>query len=328
MRKQTMTNEASQNNTRMPPVLTMTLNPALDIFVHVNELHPGELHRASGFNRNPGGKGINVSKALHAFGVPVLASGFLGGFNGDWIERQLSEQGISTRFVRTSVETRMNIKAVESEGKLTEFNSPSPFLSPDDWKRFDDLFESVSGNSSWVAFCGNLPEDCSPDWYQKAVERCHRHGVKTVVDTSGEALKHAVEAKPYFIKPNLEELQELAQKRLTTLKEVVAVARELVVSGISVVAVTMGSKGMVVAHEDDIFVVTVPEVEVISPVGAGDAVVAGFLHGFYHQHVFTEMVRFAAACGVAAVMKEGTAQPESADITLLLSKINIKKWEG
>lgn len=317
-----MTNQTNSS------ILTITLNPALDVFIHVEQLEPGTLHRTSQFRKNPGGKGINVAKALNAFGTPVLAAGFLGGANGDWIEHQLSEQKIANRFVKIPAETRSNVKVVERQGELTELNSPSPGLTPADWVRFDDLLEQAAQKSSWVAFCGNLPEHCPADWYRKAIIRCQQFGVKTAVDTSGEALKKAVQAKPDFIKPNLEEFQQLTGKNVTTIEEVVQAARELTAADLSTVAVTLGAGGMVVAQKKEAWIVTVPEVNVVSPVGAGDSVVAGFLHGFYHQYSIEDTVRFAAACGVCAVMKEGTAQPEPAEVTQLLSRMNIQKLEG
>ncbi|HEX6923233.1 MAG TPA: 1-phosphofructokinase [Bacillales bacterium] len=314
-------------NQEKSPILTITLNPAMDVFVHVNHLDSGTLHRASEFRKNPGGKGINVSKALNAFGTPTVASGFIGGYNGEWVKNQLMDQSIPTRFAQINEETRMNIKVVEAQGKLTELNSSSPALTSEDWTHLDGLLEQLAGDSSWVAFCGNLPGHCSPDWYEKAIQRCRELGLKTAVDTSGEALKHAVKAKPDFIKPNIEELEELTGKETATIEEVVAAAEDLAASGISTVAVTIGAKGMVVAREMETWVITVPEVDVVSPVGAGDSVVAGFLHGFYHQEAFSETIRFAAACGVAAVMKDGTAQPEPTDVESLLSKIKIEKRE-
>lgn len=317
-----------KNDQTQFPILTVTLNPALDVFIHVGQLEPGTLHRTSPFQKNPGGKGINVAKALNAFGTPVIATGFLGGANGEWIEQRLGERKISTRFVKIAAETRENVKVVEKHGILTELNSPSPDLKPEDWAKFDELLEKAARESSWVVFGGNLPAHCPSDWYRETINRCHRLGVKVAVDTSGEALKHALREKPDLIKPNLEELRELTGKHITSIEEVVQAARELTAAGVSTVAVTLGGDGMVVAHNDDTWIVTVPEVNVVSPVGAGDTVVAGFLHGFYHQYSLEKTVRFAAACGVSAVMKEGTQHPELADLAPLLSKINIEKLEG
>ncbi|HET7580777.1 MAG TPA: 1-phosphofructokinase [Bacillales bacterium] len=310
------------------PILTITLNPAMDVFVHVNELQPGALHRTSEFQKSPGGKGINVAKALNTFGTPVVASGFLGGSNGNWIERQLNQQQIRTRFVDTSAETRMNIKVVEAEGQLTELNSSSPLLTSRDWEHFDHFLEQVPEESSWIALCGKLPENCPPNWYEKVINRCKKHGIQTAVDTSGTALKHAVRAKPDFIKPNWEELQELTGQDLSSKGEVAKAARKIAATGISTVAVSLGADGMIIAHKKETWDVQVPQMDVISPVGAGDSVVAGFLHGFYHEHSFTGTIRFAAACGAAAVTKEGTTHPERTDIEPLLSKIIIKKQEA
>lgn len=306
------------------PILTITANPALDVFADVEILTPGSLHRTAPFRKSPGGKGINVAKALHAFHSPVLAAGFLGGSNGNWIEAKLSELGILTKFVYIADETRMNIKVVDAKGQLTELNSQSPELTGLDWQNFDDLLEEIVKECRWVSLCGKLPENCEPDWYKQVIEQCRRIGVPVAVDTSGEALKTAVTAKPDFIKPNIEELQELAGEPLSTTEEVIKAARCLTGSGIRIVAVTLGASGMIVVNQDETWEVSVPKVEIKSPVGAGDSVVAGFLHGFYHQYPLEETIRFAGACGVAAVMKEGTTHPDLKDIEPLLDQIEIK----
>ncbi|HEX7063552.1 MAG TPA: hexose kinase, partial [Bacillales bacterium] len=216
-----MTNEKRRR------ILTLTLNPAMDVFVHVDQLYAGTLHRASEFRKNPGGKGINVSKALKAFGTSTVAAGFIGGHNGDWIESELDNEGISTRFIRIAEETRMNVKVVEAQGKLTELNSPSPGLEAGDWSRLEEMLEQIGGENSWIAFCGNLPGNGPPDWYEKMIHRCHKLGINVAVDTSGEALQKAIRAKPDFIKPNIEELEELTGKNIATIEEAATAAKEL-----------------------------------------------------------------------------------------------------
>ncbi|HET7628485.1 MAG TPA: 1-phosphofructokinase [Bacillales bacterium] len=308
-------------------ILTITLNPAMDVFVHLESLQPGALHRPSQSIKSPGGKGINVAKALHSFGAPVVASGFLGGDNGRWIENSLNDAGICTRFQSIAQETRMNVKIVERDGRLTELNSPSPSLKREDWGKLDSLLENAAKESEWIALCGKLPEQAPDDWYEQAIQSCKAYGAKIALDTSGKALAYAIRAQPDFIKPNIEELQELTGENLKTSQEIINAAEKLARSGISTVAVSLGAQGMIVAKRQGVWKVTVPKVDVRSPVGAGDSVVAGFLHGFYENLPINETIRFAAASGTAAVMKEGTVQPELTDINPLLKSIQIEKQE-
>jgi 1-phosphofructokinase family hexose kinase len=309
------------------PVLTVTVNPALDLFLSVKELTPGALHRVAPPQQHPGGKGINVAKALHAFGVPTVATGFLGGSRGSWIERELVEAGVAAKFVRIQDQTRVNVKVTDAAGTLTEFNSPAPDLTAEDWLALERHLDTLAQTGGWLAFCGNLPASCATDWYRRRIEWAKRRGLRTVLDASGEALREGVLAKPDVIKPNLRELEELVGRQVKSIKEVVAAAARLCQSGVGLVAVSLGGDGLVAATREGCVWAHVPKVPVVSSVGAGDTVVAGILYGIHQDFSFSETIRFAAAAGTAAVTTGGTTWPELRDVEELLSHIDIEPVE-
>jgi 1-phosphofructokinase family hexose kinase len=313
-----------------PFVVTVTLNPAVDMFLSVDTLSPGILHRIATPVQYPGGKGINVSKALHALKVPVNTTGFIGGTRGLWIKNQLATSGIETSFVEILDETRLNTKIIDNHGQLTELNSEAPTITEQNWQAFSLHLQAISSNSKWIAFCGNLPANCRGDWYYHQIESAKARGLKTILDASGEGLRQGVLAKPNIIKPNLHELRELSGKTLSTQQEVVAAAMELQASGIDLVIVTLGADGMIVTGNDGADVRTiiakVPKVPVASSVGAGDTVVAATLFSIWSDFTFEQLVQFAAAAGTAAVTKSGSERPQLSDIQKLVPDIQLKKW--
>ncbi|KPV43058.1 1-phosphofructokinase [Alicyclobacillus ferrooxydans] len=315
----------SDTTTRLP-VITVTLTPAVDVSLTVPTLEPGTLHRLPGVRQDPGGKGINVSKALKSFGVPTLATGFLGGDRGRWIEDRLDEAGIGHQFVHTQDETRMNVKVTEENGRLTEFNSLSPACSTEAWQSLVAwLLESLQ-KDQWITFCGRLPDGVSADWYARAIQAAKDIGAKIVLDASGEGLEHGVQAAPHVVKPNRLELSRLLNRDLNTTREIVDACQKLLQTGIQTVVVSLGEDGLIGAVQDEILEVKVPKVTAVSSVGAGDTLVAGLLYGIYHDYSFSETLRFAAASGTAAASTPGTAQPTLVDVQSLLSQVTVKPY--
>ncbi|MCL6633268.1 MAG: 1-phosphofructokinase [Alicyclobacillus herbarius] len=313
----------SQNG-RVAPVVTVTVNPALDLFLQVQELVPGQLHRIQTPRPYAGGKGINVSKALHSFGVPTVATGFLGGSRGQWIEQELTAIGIDIAFIHTEAATRVNVKVTEAGGRLTELNSPAPELSSADWQALESHLQELTRAGGWLALCGNLPDTWNARWYQERIDWARKKGLHTVLDASGEALRYGILAQPDIIKPNLAELESLMGQKLKSVKEVVQAATQLCESGIKLVAVSMGGGGLVAVTNQERIWAHVPNVPVVSSVGAGDTVVAGILYGIHRQFSLADTIRFAAAAGTAAVRTDGLTRPSRADVEALLPEIQLE----
>jgi 1-phosphofructokinase len=277
--------------------------------------------------QHPGGKGINVAKALHAFGIPAIATGFLGGHRGRWIAESLREAGLDARFVELAAETRVNVKVTEASGRLTELNAPAPPIAAAEWSALESHLAQVLEGAGWLALCGNLPSDGPVDWYRRQIERARGLGVRTVLDASGAAFREGIQAKPDVIKPNLRELSELVGRPLSSAAEVAKAAAELQRDGIGWVVVSMGADGLIGIGDEGCWQVRVPNVPVVSSVGAGDTVVAGLLYGIHHGWSFPETVRFAAAAGTAAVTQRGNQRPDLADVQRVVPSVQVERME-
>ncbi len=309
-------------------ILTVTLNPAFDVFCTVDTVHPGALHRVGNMAQYAGGKGINVSKALHAFSIPTLATGFLGGRRGQWIAEQLEQADITHDFVIVQEETRMNVKVSATDGQLTEFNSQVSNFSSVEWDELETKLWSYANSGRWITFAGRLPQGCDLHWYEKEINSCKQQGAKTVLDTSGDAFRYGVEALPHLIKPNVKELAAYTGEELLTVDEVAQAAQLLVNKGIETVVVSLGERGLVASCAEETIYVEVPRLPVQSTVGAGDTVVAGLLYGSVKHMAFADRMAFAAAAGSAAVMKYGTQQPELNEVYHLLPSIRVTTLSG
>ena len=302
--------------------MTLTLTPAVDVSISVPTLTPGTLHRLPNLRQDPGGKGINVSKALNAFGVPTLATGLLGGERGYWIESKLSVLGIPHQFVHTADETRMNVKISEDNGRLTELNSVNTSGHPRDWTELGARLK-MAKSGQWIALCGRLPQGIRPTWYQDAIYLAKEQGVRTLLDSSGEGLRHGIEAGPDIVKPNRAELSQWAGRDLSRIEDVVEAAQCLVDKGVKTVVVSLGQEGLLAITSESGYRVEVPNVEAVSSVGAGDTLVAGLLYGIYHKYSFLDTIQFGAAAGTAAVSTPGSQQPRLHDVEHLFAQIKV-----
>ncbi len=307
-------------------VITVTLNPAVDMFFEVDVLRPGTLHRVKGMSEQPGGKGINVSKALLAFDVPTISTGFLGGSHGQWLRQQLRQLPIDERFVDIEADTRVNVKIIDQNGQLTELNSSQQGQPTETQRRMlqEELFRAA-GPNQWICFCGSIPAYMDSSWYKDMITGCKERGAHVLLDTSDEPLRQGIAAHPDVIKPNKEELSQLVSRDLSSLEEVIQAAQEVAEIGVPLVVVTLGSEGLVAATKETVYRVTVPHVDVVSSVGAGDTVVAGILYGFLHQLSLPNTLQFAAAAGTAAVSQIGVVQPTFAHVTGILPQIHVEQ---
>ncbi|GMA59139.1 1-phosphofructokinase [Alicyclobacillus sacchari] len=308
------------------PVLTVTINPAIDVFIHVDSLAPGTLHRVSAPIQQVGGKGINVSRTLHALGQASMSLGFVGGARGEWLESQLAT--IATDFTHIRAQTRMNVKVIERDGHLTEFNSPAPAIEDGEWQLFRETLQRHLPHAKWLALCGNVPDTVDPAFYRDAIRLAAEYGVRCVLDASGEALRLGVTAKPFLVKPNLVELAELTGHEVIEPEDAMDGAMQLVRTGIALVVVSMGGDGLIAATAKEQWIARVPSVRVVSSVGAGDAVVAGLLYGLSQYSSLRDAVRFAAAVGTAKVTCEGTSNPSRDEIDHIFRDVEVAAWRG
>ena len=292
-------------------IVTLTANPSVDRTLEIPSLDRGEVVRATAAQVHPGGKGVNVARALMANGVPVRAVFPSGGREGDQLLDLLAARGVEVVAVPIGQPIRENVAVVESDGTVTKLNAPGPRLSTAEADALVEATVDAARGADWVALCGALPPGAREDLYASLVAELRAAGVRVAVDTSGSALKASFDAGPDLVKPNAQELAETVGCQIRTLGDVLDAARSVLARGVGHVLVSLGRDGAVsVSAAIALRAWTAPIVP-RSTVGAGDAALAGFLAA---DGAIPHALRAAAAWGAAAVRLPGTGMPGPADI--------------
>lgn len=290
-------------------IYTLTCNPSVDYVVQMAEFCPGMVNRSQGEQTFSGGKGINVTVILKNLGIPNRALGFLAGFTGDFIEQDLREQGCQTEFVRLAKGfSRINVKIKGQEE--SEINGGGPAVDQEAMKA---LFEKINGlqKGDMLIISGSIPPSLPKDLYEKILGLLDERGVYAVVDTAGEALMKTLRYEPFLIKPNRQELEELAGSRLFTREEIVAQGRRLQEMGAQNVLISMAAEGAVLLTSDGkVFFGEAPRGTVRNSVGAGDSMVGGFVAGWLKTGSYPTALQWGIAAGSASAFCEGLATGE------------------
>ena len=287
-------------------IYTVTLNPSLDYFLSVEHFAIGKTNRSNEEVYRPGGKGINVSWVLHNLGLESTALGFLAGFTGQEIKRQMETTGIATDFIELPKGmSRLNVKIKQMDA--TEINASGPVLSEENLEELRKKL-SVLTKGDILILSGSLPGSVTTDIYKDLMEEVAGKEIPVIVDAIGDALLKTLPLHPFFIKPNHQELSELFDVELTTREQVIPYARKLQERGARNVLVSLGGAGAVlldqngVVHESE-----VPRGKLINAVGAGDSMVAGFLTGYLEKQDFEHAFLMGVAAGSASAFSEGLA---------------------
>ncbi|MGW0560070.1 1-phosphofructokinase [Streptomyces sp. NPDC003016] len=292
-------------------ILTITPNPSLDRTYELPVLQRGEVLRATADRMDPGGKGVNVSRAVAAAGHRTLAVMPLGGAPGALVAELLGAEGIEVAPVRVTGDTRSNITLVEPDGTLTKINAPGPELSATDSVSLLETVRTHSAGADWIACCGSLPRGLAPEWYAELVARAHEAGARIALDTSGPSLLAALRERPDVVKPNAEELAQAVGRPLATVGDALKAAQQLRDAGARTVLASLGADGQLLVGDEGAYHATAEVALVRSNVGAGDASLAGFLAAGGEG---PEALAAAAAHGAAAVQLPGSVMPAPADL--------------
>ncbi|MFD9821478.1 1-phosphofructokinase [Streptomyces violascens] len=292
-------------------ILTVTPNPSLDRTYEVPGLERGEVLRATGERVDPGGKGVNVSRAVAAAGHRTVAVMPLGGAPGALVQELLGAEGIEVAPVPVAGHTRSNISVAEPDGTLTKINAPGPQLTAAESELLLDTVRKHSGRADWIACCGSLPRGLAPQWYADLVARAHAAGAKVALDTSGPSLIAALRERPDVVKPNAEELAQAVGRPLATVGDAVKAAEEVRELGAGAVLASLGADGQLLVTASGTYFASAPVATVRSNVGAGDASLAGFLAAGGEGPT---ALAAAVAHGAAAVQLPGSVMPAPGDL--------------
>ncbi len=296
-------------------IYTLTLNPCLDYVMDCEKVLYGETNRSKSESITFGGKGINVSFVLKELGLTSTALGFVGGFTGDELERQVKNLGLETDFVHVSGgNTRINVKV---RGKaITEINASGFTVTDDDLKKLYNKLQSLTDGDTLV-MGGSAPKGSPDSIYEDICSFVSQKGVHLVVDTTGQKLLNCLKYKPFLIKPNKAELCELLDCTVNSDDEVINAARQLKTMGAVNVLVSMGAQGALLLDENgNVQKIPAHKITPVNTVGAGDSMVAGFLAGAEEGYEYA--LKLGNVCGAATAMRENLAN--KSDIQKLMQE--------
>lgn len=307
-------------------IKTLTLNPALDKTIIVEGLKLNQLNRIKKVHKDAGGKGINVSKMLKNLGEESTAAGFLGGAAGDYITKEIEKMGIKAEFVQTVAETRTNTKMVDQiNHTFTDLNESGAYISQENILELKEkLFTDLRKNDILV-LAGSVPEGVKTDIYQELITIANQKGIKTILDADGELFEEALPAAPTLIKPNEHELELHFNEKFKDLKTMISKAESLLKDGVEMIMLSLGKEGAVFITADKKFKIEPLKLDVKSTVGAGDAMVAGLAYALENKLELEEMLKTAAACSSATLIKNGTEMGSREDVESLKKMIKIKQ---
>lgn len=306
-------------------ILTVTMNPSVDIRYNLEHLNVDAVNRVANVSKTAGGKGLNVSRVLVQLEEEVAATGFLGGSLGSFIRTQINDLGINDRFI-DSIEDTRNCIAIIHDGQQTEVLESGPVISEREQIEFLKQFRSYVKNTEIVTISGSLPKGLDANFYVKLLEIAHEHDTKVLLDTSGEALKVSLKSarKPYLIKPNEDELADIAGREINTKEQIIEALKNPVLDGISWIVVTLGEQGALIRHEDQFYQVQIPKVEVKNPVGSGDSVIAGFAAGIRKNLADEDLIKFGISMGILNAMEEKTGHINPQKIEWCTDQLDVK----
>lgn len=287
-------------------IYTVTLNPSLDYFLSVEHFAIGKTNRSTEEVYRPGGKGINVSWVLHNLGLESTALGFLAGFTGQEIKRQMETTGIATDFIELpGGMSRLNVKIKQMDA--TEINASGPILSEENLEELRKKLSALTQGDILI-LSGSLPGSVTTDIYKDLMEEVAGKGIPVIVDAIGDALLKTLPLHPFLMKPNHQELSELFDVELSTREQVIPYAGKLQEWGAQNVLVSLGGAGAVLLDQNGVvYESEVPRGKLINAVGAGDSMVAGFLAGYLEKQDFAHAFLMGVAAGSASAFSEGLA---------------------
>ncbi|MBH3442612.1 1-phosphofructokinase [Pseudomonas moraviensis] len=308
----------------MAKILTLTLNPALDLTVELSRLDAGQVNRSEEMHTHAAGKGVNVAQVLADLGHQVTVSGFLGEDNQQAFETLFAKRGFVDAFIRVPGETRSNIKVAEQDGRITDINGPGPVVDATAQQALLDRLQQIAPGHDAVVVAGSLPRGVTAQWLRELIERLNALGLKVALDSSGEALRVALQASPWLIKPNTEELAHaLGCEVVSPIAEAQAAAR-LHAQGIEHVVISHGADGVNWFSVGSALHATPPKVSVASTVGAGDSLLAGMLHGLLSADTPEQTLRTATAIAAMAVTQIGFGINDAARLAQLEQGVRVR----
>lgn len=303
-------------------IYTLTLNPSVDYLLFLQQFDLHKTNRSNSEQKYPGGKGINVSRLLTRLDVENTALGFIGGFTGQWIIEQLNGENQRQDFIAIQNETRTNIKLKVQTGKTKEIevNAMGPEILAAEQNALKHQFQQFK-EGDVVILSGNVQSSLPADFYTQLIALFAAKNILFVLDTTGNALKDNLKHRPFLIKPNHEELEELMEKPLNSKAEIIAAGQHLLALGAQNVLISLGAKGAYLLTPNAVYEAQAPKGQLINSVGAGDSMVAGFVAEYQKTKNEQKALTLSIACGSATAFSADLATATA--INALLPQVNV-----
>jgi 1-phosphofructokinase/tagatose 6-phosphate kinase len=314
-------------------IITVTLNAAIDKSLSVPNFRLGRRHRTVDQHTMAGGKGVNIARTLKTLGQPVIATGFAGGPTGTQIVEQLTDESILNDFVRIRDDSRTNTSVLDpTNGEQTEINQHGPQVTPREVELFHDKLLYLARGAALVVIAGSLPRGVESDLYAVLIRELHKLNVLTVVDTDGDALRHAVRAEPGVVSPNVLEAEELVGHEFNDDRERTAAVQEIV---------ALGPREAIMTVDDGCFAqvlnvdgvpalqrVFIEPREPVAAIGSGDALLAGYVAARYTGASPEECLRFGVACGAESTRHLGAGVIDPREVERLTAEVVVQAVEA
>ncbi len=316
--------EISRSGYYVNLIITLTINPAIDRTVSVDKLVYEDRAYILDRSEAAGGRGINASQVIHSFGGKTLALLTSGGANGERMLKFLSNLGFPFEFVRVKRESRTNFTISDKQGLTMKLNEIGAPLEKSELKEIRDLVDARIGKASWLMICGSMPPGVPPHFYCEIIHLAKKHGVKTLLDTDGDALVHALEAKPTVITPNQHEAERLLGRALVTRGQSFDALDRIQKMGPESVLLSLGSRGAIGSGPDGAFEALPPHIDALGPIGAGDAMAAAFAWSMEKKKSFSESLRWGVAAGTAKATLAGMTFPTLDQTRAIYKQVEVR----
>ena len=306
-------------------ILTLTINPAIDRMITADKLVFEDRGYILDRGEAAGGRGVNASQVIHAFGGKTAAVLTVGGAAGEKIEKLIGDLGFPFDVVRVRAESRTNLTISDKQGLTVKLNERGAALDAHELKEIKKRVEARLPKTSWLMICGSIQPGVPPHFYCEIIEMAKSRGVKTLLDTDGAALQHALEAKPTVVMPNQHEAERLLTRAIITRGQALEAVDVMQAMGPECVILSLGARGAIGSSPEGVFEAIPPRIEALCPIGAGDALGAAFAWSMEKKKSFPEALRWGVATGTAAAKLPGLSFPTFTDSRAVYKQVELRQ---
>ena len=307
-------------------ITTVTLNASIDKAYYMEQaICNGEVMRVSRCRNSAGGKGLNVARVIQLCEEDVLATGIVGGYNGQYLESLLVQDNIAYDFAHVAGETRSCINILDPKYGSTEYLEPGCLVTSEEEQVFMDKFIEIIAKSDIITISGSVPKGLSNDVYKKMVEMVKAAGKEVILDSSGIYLQSGLQAQPTMVKPNKEEMEALFQVEVNTMEEVIHYAKKIAQLGIQYVVVSLGADGAILVMKDQVIHARPPIIEPVNTVGCGDSMVGAFAVALKRKYPPKEALAYGVAVASANALSPETGSFDPQQCIDILRNVKIKE---